>query len=502
MVEAVTSGPLFSVRGMYKAFGAVQALRGVDLEVSSGDVLAVIGENGAGKSTLMKIISGAHRPDAGSMTLNGRAYRPQSPAEGRAAGIAMIYQELTLAPHLTVQENITLGLECGWCAKSESQLISVKRALSLLGHEDIDPHAQAGSLSIGRQQIVEIARALYADAQVVVMDEPTSSLSGHDIEALFTVIRRLKDAGKTVIYISHFLEEIQKICTRYAVLRDGQSVAMGSVSGTPMDRLIEAMIGRSVGEVFEPHRRVPGELLLRVQNLRGQMLPCDVSLDLRRGEILGIAGLVGSGRTELLRLLYGLEKPVSGTIDCSVRDVGFQRGGRQAVDLLSEDRKKEGLATAMTVSENISLSSLDRYGRLGVLSLRREQLATGEVAKELGVKCQSVLDPVDSLSGGNQQKVALARLVHQDADILLLDEPTRGVDIGSKVEIYRLIHRMAQQGKAIIMVSSYLPELFGMCDRLGVMYKGRLSSVRDVHSWTHGMVMRFATLGTLEGVAA
>lgn len=496
MGQLTTPDVVFRAKAMSKAFGPVQALNGVDIDVRPGDALALIGENGAGKSTLMKLLSGALQPDSGTMELNGRSYAPASPSQGRMAGVAMIYQELTLAPHLSVEENIVLGMEPGHLARPWRQRDAIRRILRDLGHDDMDPTQPVSELSIGKRQVVEIARALHAEAQVVVMDEPTSSLAGNDVQALFDAVRRLCAAGKAVIYISHFLEEIQDVCNRYVVLRDGRSVAAGEVAGTSIDTLISAMIGRRVDDMFVHGRHQPGEVVMAASEVSGKHVPVGVSLELRRGEVLGIAGLVGAGRTELLRILAGLDKARSGAF---TRRGGAE--GRGRVQLLSEDRKGEGLATSMRVADNITLPGLARYAKSGFLSLGREKTAAAGLARRLKVKCRTVDDRVDSLSGGNQQKVALARLIHEDAVVLLMDEPTRGIDVGSKAEIYQLIDTLAAEGRAIVIVSSYLPELFGVSDRIGVMYKGTLSPIRPVAEWSHATVMRFATSGVMTEAA-
>jgi ribose transport system ATP-binding protein len=488
-----------TMSGIAKRFGSTAALSGVNLELRHGEVHALVGENGAGKSTLMKVLSGAVAADAGEMTLDGQRFAPRDPQDARCRGVAMIYQELTLAPHLSVADNMTLGLEpatFGFVHAGE-QRRRVRQALDALEHPEIRPEMPVSSLNPAAKQLVEIARALLIDARVVVLDEPTSSLAQADVERLFGLIRRLRERGISVIYISHFLEEIEAVADRFTVLRDGKTVGSGSVKGMPRDRLIEMMVGRSLGEQYPRVPHCPGEPILELSDVHGVRLPRGVSLTVRRGEIVGIAGLIGAGRTELLRAIFGLDAVRSGRI--VVRTVtGDRRGGDvgqridQGVGMLSEDRKAEGLALNQTIADNLTASRLSTYSMHGWLNLSRRRDAVIGWLRKLDVRCSGPEQPVGQLSGGNQQKVALGRLLHQQADLLLLDEPTRGVDVASKAEIYRLIGELAAQGKAVMFVSSYLPELFGVCDRLAVMARGRLSEVMPTSDWSPERVMELA----------
>ena len=498
--------PLLELKGVSKAFGAIQALRGVELSVRRGEVHALIGENGAGKSTLMKILSGAHRADQGQLFIDGQPIEIDSPATGRALGIAMIYQELNLAPHLTAEENLTLGVERSAFGFLRNQRAQVREALALLGHADLPLNVPVSQLSIGLQQMVEIARALITNARVVIMDEPTSSLSAADTRALFEVIRRLKERGISVIYISHFLEEVQEIADAYTVLRDGQTVGTGRMADVTIPRIIEMMVGRALDELFPSIPHAIGEPVLKVEGLEGSPLSKGISFELHRGEILGLAGLVGSGRSETVRSLFGLDRARRGALTISAqepretgaRGMSVRRALGLGLDLLSENRKEEGLAVSMPIATNITLSSLPRFATLngwGPLNLRREREASERWIKDLSIKCRGPRQAVSGLSGGNQQKVALARILEQSPEIIMLDEPTRGVDVGSKAEIYRLIGQLAAQGKAVIFISSYLPELFGVCDTLAVMHRGQMSPVRPIGEWTHHDVMQFATSG-------
>jgi ribose transport system ATP-binding protein len=489
------------MHGITKAFGPTQALRGVELDLRPGEIHALVGENGAGKSTLMKVLSGAVRPDAGRMMLDGRPYLPRDPQDARRQGVAMIYQELTLAPHLTVEANVMLGLEesrLGFLRRDRHRR-RVQEALAVLQHPEIHPDSPVAGLGPGAKQLVEIARALIVDVRVLVFDEPTSALTQADAKHLFDLMRRLRDRGVTLVYISHFLEEVEEVADRFTVLRDGRSVGGGSVKEFARERIIEMMVGRSLTEQFPRVPHTLGAPVLDLKDLAGQELPQGVSLTLHRGEILGIAGIVGAGRTELLRAVFGLDPVRRGQVTVktvSGSSVSPRRRIEQGVGLLSEDRKTEGLALAQSIADNLTYSRLVPYSKFGWLNLTRRRQAVLDWLKRLGVRCAGPEQAVGELSGGNQQKIALGRLLHQEADILLLDEPTRGVDIGSKAEIYRLIGELAGQGKAVLFVSSYLPELLGVCDRLAVMSRGRLSPVRPVEEWQPEQVMAYATGAT------
>ena len=488
------------MRGIRKTFGATQALNGVDLSVEAGQVLALVGENGAGKSTLMKVLSGAHPPDAGEMWIDGTPYRPRTPHEARLAGVAMIYQELALAPHLSVTENILLGMESvrgGFLRRTEMKR-KAAGALRQLGRPDIGPDAVVQRLTLADRQIVEIARAMAVGCRVLVLDEPTSSLAREDIQHLFDLVQGLKQQGHAIVYISHFLEEVKAISDRFAVLRDGHSVGTGETASTPSARIIELMVGREVKDLYPRSPRFPGEVLLDVNGLAGEGKPVQASLSLRRGEVLGIAGVVGAGRTELLRTLFGLEPVRGGTVRVGVHlgPASPARRWAEGVGMVSEDRKNEGLALSLSVADNMTLSRLEGLGPWGLILPHRQADAAHRWIGKLQIKCSNPRQPVESLSGGNQQKVAVCRLLHHDVDVLLLDEPTRGIDVGSKAQIYRTIDELAARGKAILMVSNHLPELLGVCDRVAVMCRGELGPARPVGEIDEHSIMTEAT-GTL-----
>jgi ribose transport system ATP-binding protein len=482
-----------TLKGVRKSFGPTVALDGVDLELRQGEVHALIGENGAGKSTLMNVIAGSLRPDEGRMELEGEPYAPTSPLDARTHGIALIHQELSLCAHLSVAENVLMGIEpshFGWLDRDRLATRTAE-VLRTFHHAGIRPEKRVGDLPVAARQIVEICRALGARARIILMDEPTSSLQRDDVANLFTLIRKLSAEGISVIYISHFLEEVRQIADRFTVLRDGRSVATGDIANTNDDELIAKMVGRAQQNLF-PERKANNsthETILEIRNLAAPPLLKDASFDLRRGEILGIAGLMGSGRTPLLRAIFGLEPPQSGTVTVNKKALPSGRSTPairlvEGVGYLSEDRKGDGLTLNQSLSDNVTVTKFDACSRWGWLDLSAQRRQAEKLVDALKIKMRSVQQPVGSLSGGNQQKVAVARLLHQDADVLLLDEPTRGIDIGSKAQMYETIAQCAARDKAVLMVSSYLPELFGMCDRLAVMSRGRLSEVRPIVSWT------------------
>jgi ribose transport system ATP-binding protein len=493
------------MNGVSKRFGATRALTGVDLEVQPGEILALVGENGAGKSTLMKVLSGAHQPDDGEMWLDGQPYRPRNPLDARRQGIAMIYQELSLAPHLSVMENILLGIEptAGPFMRWPEMRRRAKAALDEIGIGNVSPDVQVRRLSLAQQQMVEIARAVALESRVLVLDEPTSSLTRRDIERLFALIRRLRDRGIAVIYISHFLEEVQEISDRYAVLRDGHSVGGGATAGTHTEAIITLMVGREVEDLYpRSARRDDGEVVLDVSQLAGVAKPASASVRLRRGRVLGIAGLIGAGRTEFMRALFGLDRVRSGEIRVGKYSGAAtpQRRWTQGVGMVSEDRKREGLALGLSIADNVTLSRLGGLGPWRFVMPSRQRAATMPWVDRIPIKCASPAQRVSALSGGNQQKVAIARLLHAEVDVLLLDEPTRGIDVGSKAQIYRLIDDLAagdaatgRKPKAILMISSYLPELLGVCDEIAVMTRGRLGPARPVAEWNEHQLMLSAT---------
>ena len=499
-MDSSAPAPVLRMAGVNKSFGATRALADVTFELGRGEVRALVGENGAGKSTLMKILSGALRPDSGRMEIEGRPYAPSGPADGLRSGVAMIYQELNLAPHLSVAENILLGREvgrAGWLNRKAAAR-RVREALDLVRHPEISPDVPVRSLSVGARQVVEITRALLNRSKILVMDEPTSSLSQEDGLRLFDLIRRLKGQGVSIIYISHFLEEVQRVADSYTVLRDGRSVGSGPMAGVRIEDLIQLMVGRTFTQFFPRVDHEVGGVVLEARGLKGPGMASPVDLTLSKGEIVGLAGLIGSGRTETLRTLFGLDAAEGGRLSVLSRDATAARPwtliGR-GLGLLSEDRQGEGLALGLSVADNMTLSALAPYRRLGFLRLGQERRAVGEWVGRMAIKTQGPAQVVGDLSGGNQQKLALARLLHQRADVLLLDEPTRGIDVVSKAQIYEWIGELARAGKAVLFVSSYFPELLGICDRIVVFHRGSPVESRPAGAWDVAGLMAAAATG-------
>ncbi len=484
--------------GIRKSFGATRALKSVSLDIAPGEVHALIGENGAGKSTLMKILSGAHEADAGTMELGGLRYLPENPHDARLKGVAMIYQELNLALHLSAQENILLGAESarlGWVDRRASRA-RARAALAQLGHAGLDLDRRAGEFSIAEQQVIEIARALLIQPQVLIMDEPTSSLTQADTEKLFATIGRLRDSGVSVIYISHFLEECRRIADRYTVLKDGETVGSGEMKDATLDHIVTLMTGREVKDLYPRTAHAPGRVVLEVKAGASAPRLRRATLQVRAGEIFGLAGLIGAGRTDLLRTIFGLDALDTGEV-CIVDAAAHASRPRdrwaQGVGFLSENRKEEGLMLNQSIADNLTLTKMDAYGRFGWVNGGKQRATAQRWVGELRVKCQDAGQAIGQLSGGNQQKVALARLLEHPARIFLLAEPTRGIDVGSKAQIYRLVSELAAAGKAVVVVSSYLPELLGLCDTIGVMCRGELAAVRPRTEWDEASIMRVAT---------
>jgi len=489
--------------GITKKFGATVALDTISFSVAPGTVHALVGENGAGKSTLMKILSGAYQPDAGSMLLDGKPYRPRNPFEGRQKGIGMIYQELSLAPHLSVAENIMLGMEpckngiINWSEMHDR----AEKAIGLFGHEELNSHQKVRDLSIGAKQLVEIGRTLASGCKVLVFDEPTSSLSHKDIRKLFEIIQGLRDADISIIYISHFLEEVAEIADTVTVLRDGCTVGTKNAKKTKPNELVEMMVGRDVNELYPRSVRERGEPILILNNLSGSQKPEDASITLCRGEVLGICGLVGAGRTELLRIIQGLDPVKSGHIKMATYfgEATPRQRWEQGVGMLSEDRKLEGLALNLDIADNITLTGLGEFGPAFFIDPGKQHDAAQKWIEKLGIRCRNTRQSVSELSGGNQQKVAFARLLQHDVDVLLLDEPTRGIDVAAKAQLYHIIDKLATKTKnnpgpkAILMVSSYLPELLGVCDRISIMARGKLGPAQPVSAVDEHKLMLAAT---------
>jgi ribose transport system ATP-binding protein len=494
MAEVTEPRALLEMRGIAKRFGATVALDRVDLSVAAGEICGLVGENGAGKSTLMAILAGAVQPDQGTMAIDGQTYAPRSPIEARRTGVAMIHQELSLAPHLSVTENILLGVEparFGFLERRQMAEIAT-RALGELGHGDLRPDTPVGALPIPVQQIVEIARAIAVGCRVLVLDEPTSSLGREDARRLFAMLAKLRGQGHAIVYISHFIEEVTEIADRFVVLRDGRNAGGGPTAGATHDGIVGMMIGGSTRTMFPRGPRDVREPILTVHALQ----PGDASFTLHRGEVFGIAGLIGAGRTRLLRTLFGLEPVRSGRITLGAYSGPATPHERwqQGMGMLSEDRKHEGLASGLSIADNLTMTNLAPFGTAGTVWPDRQRRTASTWIERLAVRCAGPSQAVSELSGGNQQKVALARLLYHDVDVLVLDEPTRGIDVSSKAQIYALIDGLVGTSarpapKAVLLVSSYLPELLGVCDRVAVMFRGRLQPARPVSDLTESELM-------------
>jgi ribose transport system ATP-binding protein len=495
------------VRALHKRFGPTQALDGVHLDVAAGEVHALVGENGAGKSTLLKALAGVHLADTGSMEIDGMMHMPMNPAEAGAAGLAIIHQELALAPHLSIAENLFLGREPrrGLFVDRVRLREQAKSALRRVGRDWLDPDQLVATLPPADRQLIEIARALTQDVRVLVLDEPTSSLTQKDVAPLLQRLRDLAKTGVAVVYVSHVFEEIFAVADRYTVLRDGQTAATGAIADVDHDDLVAAMVGRNVEQLYHRNPSKAGEVVIELRQLAGRVLPVDAALELRRGEVLGIAGLVGAGRTELLRCVFGLDEVISGKIRVLAQDGWMEPRQRwlQGVGLLSEDRKQEGLALSQSLAENLWLPSLSRKANRGLLSARQLDGDAADWLQRVGVKFHHPSQAIAELSGGNQQKVALARLLAADSDVLLLDEPTRGIDVGAKAEIYRMIDSIAhEQQKAVLVVSSYLPELLGLADRIAVVARGDVLLAQPVEDWDeHKLLIQMTAGRQSEGIA-
>lgn len=492
--------PLFRLSGITKRFGGVVAVQDVDFELRPGEVHALVGENGAGKSTLMKIVDGLYEPDEGSLEVNGEVVSFSSPRDAEAAGIAMIPQELDLFPELSIAENLFVGRKrprTRWGGLDWSTMQQeARRRMDALGVK-LDVTASVKGLSAANGQIVAIARALVGDARAVVMDEPTSSLTDREARQLFRIIEDLTSSGVGVVYISHRLEEIFQIADRTTVLRDGRHIATAPTSELGAEELVRLMVGRPLSEFFTRHPHEPGEVALEVRGLTREGEFRDVDLTLHRGEILGLAGLVGAGRTELAQAIFGIRAPDAGEILVDGEEARMhspQAAMEKGVFYVPEERRSQGLILPFSIKNNITLSILDRISRFGFVP-RSERQTADRFARELSIRGAELSDPVGRLSGGNQQKVVVAKALAREPSVLLLDEPTRGVDVGAKSEIYRLIDDLAREGKAILLISSELEEVLSMSDRVLVMREGRINGEFGRSEATQETVMTAATGG-------
>ena len=490
------------MRGIDKLFGSNQVLKQAGFTLESGEVHALMGENGAGKSTLMKILTGVYTKDAGTVLVDGKEVNYKNPQEAEKAGIVFIYQELNVMFDLTVEENLFMGKEIhgkfGICDKKAMQK-KAQEALNILG-VNISPKTVMAELSVGQQQMVEICKALMADAKVIIMDEPTAALTQSETVALFKVIESLRKKGVSMVYISHRMEEIFELCDRITVLRDGSYIGVKNIPETNMNEIVKMMIGREIGERY-PSRNVKiGKEVLKVKELTRKGTFHDVNFSVRAGEVLGVSGLMGAGRTEIMQAIFGNLSYESGTIEIDGKEVKISNP-RQAMEhgigFITEDRKTEGLMLDKSIRENISLCNLRRISKSSVISREAEKNMVAEAIKDLHIKCFGSYHECNNLSGGNQQKVVLAKWILINPKILILDEPTRGVDIGAKKEIYSIINKLAAQGVAIIMVSSELPEVLGMSDNIMVVREGEVRGIISYEEANQERVMTLATGGTI-----
>ena len=490
--------PIIGIRKISKSFGGVQALKEVDFEIFPGEVHALLGENGAGKSTLIKIITGVQQPDSGQLLLQGQPVSFANTRQAQLQGIAAIYQEPSLFPDLDLAENIFVGRQpMGRQGVDWSRMYQEARGLLTRLGSSLDPHTKARELSVAQQQVVEIARALAINAKVLIMDEPTSSLTRGEVEELFTTVRQLRETGTAIVFISHRLEELFALADRVTILRDGAYVGTQSMANVTTEDLIRMMVGRNLDQLFPKQDVAAGPVVLQVENLSVEGSFSNVSFELRAGEIVGMAGLIGAGRTNVARAIFGIEPATSGTIRLDGRAVSI-RNPRTAMQLgigyVPEDRKEQGLVLEMSIAQNITLPVLRRFSRLSWLSAKGEQQAAIDSSKQLEVKMTGVGQLVGQLSGGNQQKVVLAKWLGTQPRVLILDEPTRGIDVGTKAAVHQLMSSLAAQGMAILMISSELPEILGMSDRILVMRTGRITGQFSRAEATQEKLMATATV--------
>jgi ribose transport system ATP-binding protein len=492
---------VLSMKSIHKRFMGVHALKGVEFELRAGEIHALVGENGAGKSTLMKVLTGIYERDSGEIHYQGKLFHPRGPKQALTAGIGIIHQELNMMEHLTVAQNIFIGRESMTGGLFLDEKKQNKRAEELLKHlkMDIDPAETLGRLTVGKQQMVEIAKAVSHDLKVLILDEPTAALTKSEIDELFAIMRDLSSKGVAMIYISHRMDEIGKITDRVTVMRDGEYVGTNETTKITKEDIINMMVGRVIYEKPKEKSNVPddAEVVLEVTGLNAGRMVKDVSFRLRRGEILGFAGLMGAGRTETARAIFGADEIQSGVIKVKGRPVQItdpMSAVAHGIGYLSEDRKRYGLATGLSVIENSLMASYDRYETGLFIHAANVRKITDEYVEKLSIKTPSIDQLLKNLSGGNQQKVVIAKWLINDADILIFDEPTRGIDVGAKSEIYTLMNELTSQGKSIIMISSELPEVLRMSDRIVVMCEGRVTGELGIEGATQEKIMEFATM--------
>jgi ribose transport system ATP-binding protein len=494
--------PVIEMKGISKSFSGNKVLDQVDFQLLPGEIHALMGENGAGKSTLIKILTGIYERDAGKVFIKGNAVHFKNPKEAEQAGIAVIHQELNIIPYLTVYENMFLGKELTvgrlGITKDKEMKRKTKEYLNRLGI-DLDPNMEAGNLSVGQQQMIEIARAVAANTEVLIMDEPTAALTEREIEVLFKVILALKEQGVGIVYISHRMEEIFQICDRISVLRDGQFIGMKAVSETNFDEIVKLMVGRQLGERFPERDAKIGQERFKVEHLSSKGSFEDISFSVHQGEIIGVAGLMGAGRTEIMQAIFGYRALDSGKVFIDGKEVSMKSpydAIKAGIAFVTEDRKSQGLILDLSVRENLSITNLAKISKNSLISTKTEMSLVDDLIEKLHVKTSGREISVKSLSGGNQQKIVIGKWLGLQPKILILDEPTRGVDVGAKKEIYQLMNALTHQGVSIIMVSSELPEILGMSDRILVIHEGKLSAVLDKSEASQEKIMQSATGGS------
>ncbi len=495
--HSALAGMVLSMKGIHKHFPGVHALKGVDLHLMEGEVLALIGENGAGKSTLIKMLGGAHLPSDGSIELFGEEIEITDPHHSRKLGIGIIYQEFNLVPHISARENIFLGQEItrGLVINKREERRQASELFEKIGIK-INPEVPCSRLSVAEQQTVEIAKALSQDVKILVMDEPSAALTPQEVEGLFGIIRDLKKQGIGVIYISHRLDEIFEICDRILVLRDGELIGTRDIDKVTRQEMIEMMVGRRVENEFPKHHHPVGKIRLEIDKLKRGKVVRSVSFKLRAGEVLGLTGLIGAGRTETMRLIFGADQMDSGKIYKDGVEVSIKTPKdaiRNGIGLLPEDRKGQGLVLIQSSRNNFGLPNLTQFSKYQVLKPKRERSAFRYYIEKIGLKISGHSQMAGNLSGGNQQKLVLIKWLQRNCDIIIFDEPTRGIDVGAKYEIYLLMNELAAQGKGIIMISSELPEVLGMSDRILVMRQGAVSGeITDVQNASQEQIMELA----------
>ena len=489
---------IVELENVSKSFPGVKALDDVTFNLKSGEVLALLGENGAGKSTLMKILSGVYTKDSGTMKIFGEEVEDMDPVKAQELGVAIIHQELNMCNHLTVAENIFLGREIikrGVLAEKEMNY-EAQKILDRL-NVDIDPNTLVGDLSVSKQQMVEIAKALSTNAKILIMDEPTSALTSNEIEELFKIINKLKSEGHGIVYISHRLEELAHIVDRVMILRDGQYITSLNYKEADLDEIISFMVGREITEKFPRIETKRGKKILEVENLNSGKDVRDISFSLYEGEIVGISGLVGAGRTETTRVLFGVDPKDSGKVYIDGKEVEIKKpmdSINAGMVLVPEDRKKDGLCTKLSIKDNISLPNLDLLSsKLGVINRKKEQDLTEKTVKDLDIRLANVDSDAEGLSGGNQQKIVVGKWLARNSKVVMFDEPTRGIDVAAKVEIYNLMNELKRNGIGVLFVSSELPEILGMSDRILVMADGKITKELDIEDATQDKILRYAT---------